>query len=176
MRFFIACSSWASIPSRGIRSITFVTAVPVSAIVFFMTNPHCTRSSKRRASVPRCESCALGSYRGSTLADQMPAPTGALDADLGPDFPCCITGLALIPYQAKVALERARASPAVEQLGAPVVEVPKLSGERAADLTDGQRLWFLKETHVLWTRKRSERRAGAPPTVTSVQPHRRWRH
>src|SRR6266852_2144114 len=97
-----------------------------------------------------------------SLADQMPTPTGALDADLGPHFPCCITALTLIPYQAKVAFERARASPAVEHLGAPVVEVQTLSGERAADLTDGQRLWFLKATHVSWTRKRSEQRAGAP--------------
>ena len=81
----------------------------------------------------------------------MPAPTGALDAGLGPDFPCCIAALAFFPYLAKIALECARTSPAVERSGTPVVDVHVLTGKRAADVTDRQRLWFLNVRHYSWT-------------------------
>jgi hypothetical protein len=59
--------------------------------------------------------------------------------------------LAFIPYQAKAALERARASPAVKRFGAAVVDLLTLTGKRTADVTDGQGLWFLEARHVSWT-------------------------
>ena len=81
----------------------------------------------------------------------MPAPAGALDAALGPDFPGRVAALAFFPYLAKVALECARASPTVERSGTPVVDVHVLTGKRATDVTDCQWLWFLEARHVSWT-------------------------
>ena len=93
--------------------------------------------------------CTL--YRVPTSTDETPTPTGALGAYFGPHFAGCIAALAFIPHQAKIALERARASPAVEHSGAPVVEVPMLTGKRATHVADGQWLWSFELRHVSWT-------------------------
>ena len=89
--------------------------------------------------------------RNSTSADQMPAPTGALDAGLRTHFPRCGAGLAFIPYLAKATLKSAGAPPAVKRLAAPMVRVLMFAAKCAANITDGQRLWSLDLPHVSLT-------------------------